>query len=88
MSHIYGSRGAIAFESNGLFVRVSGPRSRLIVPGLRDLRGYRAMFHDFFTALREEREPAMTLALARRDLELVEAAYRTADETAGVEAWS
>jgi UDP-N-acetylglucosamine 3-dehydrogenase len=78
VSRIYGTRGSVAFESNGLFVRVSGPRPRLIFPGLRDIGGYRAMFRDFLTALRTGSEPLMSLARAQRGLELVEAAYRTA----------
>lgn len=77
ISRIYGSRGSVAFESNGLFVMVHGKRSRLIVPAWRDIGGYRAMFTDFITCLREGHEPRMTLAQARRDLELVEAAYRS-----------
>jgi predicted dehydrogenase len=77
ISRIYGTHGAVAFESNGLFVRVSGARPRLIFPGLRDIGGYRAMFRDFLTALRSGSEPLMTLARAQRDLELIEAAYRT-----------
>lgn len=75
MSHCYGTAGVIAFESNGLFVRVSGRRHRLLFPGFRDISGYRAMFTDFLAALREDREPEMTLALARRDLALVEACH-------------
>jgi predicted dehydrogenase len=78
ISRIYGTRGAVAFESNGLFVRVSGARPRLIFPGLRDIGGYRAMFRDFLTALRTGSEPLMSLARAERGLELIEAAYRTA----------
>jgi predicted dehydrogenase len=35
------------------------------------------MFADFITCLRDGRQPRMTLAQARRDLELVEAAYRS-----------
>ena len=77
ISRIYGSSGSIAFESNGLFVLIRGRRTRLIVPLLRDIGGYRAMFADFITCLSEGRQPRMTLAHARRDLELVEAAYRT-----------
>jgi predicted dehydrogenase len=77
LSRIYGTRGSAAFESNGLFVLVRGQRNRLIIPGLRDIGGYRAMFADFLLCLREGREPRMTLARARRDLELVEAAYRS-----------
>lgn len=75
MSHCYGTRGVIAFETNGLFVRVSGRRHRLLFPGFRDISGYRAMFTDFLGAIREDRDPEMTLALARRDLALVEACH-------------
>lgn len=75
MSHCYGTAGVIAFETNGLFVRVSGRRHRLHFPGFRDISGYRAMFTDFLGAVREDREPEMTLALARRDLALVEACH-------------
>jgi predicted dehydrogenase len=77
LSRIYGARGSVTFESNGLFVLVRGRRNRLIVPGCRDIGGYHAMFADFLACLRDGREPRMTLARARRDLELVEAAYRS-----------
>ena len=53
-------------------------RARLSVPGVRDFLGYGAMWRDFLSALRERREAAMTLAMARRDLAIVEEAYRTA----------
>jgi predicted dehydrogenase len=82
LSRIYGTEGSIAFESNGLFVLTTGKRIRLRFPGLRDLTGTRAMFTDFLGALREGREPRYTLALARRDLELVEEVYRTAEQLA------
>jgi predicted dehydrogenase len=75
LSRIYGTAGSIAFESNGLFVLVYGRRKRVLLPGLRDIAGYRAMFRDFFEALRTGREPLVTLARARRDTELVESAY-------------
>lgn len=77
VSRIYGTLGSVAFESNGLFVLVRGRRVRLLIPGWRDIGGYYAMLADFLTSLREGREPRMTLARARRDLELVEAAYRS-----------
>jgi UDP-N-acetylglucosamine 3-dehydrogenase len=77
ISRVYGSRGSIAFESNGLFVLLHAKHSRVIIPGWRDIAGYHAMFTDFIACLREGREPRMTLAQARRDLELVEAAYRS-----------
>jgi predicted dehydrogenase len=80
LSHIYGTEGSIRFESNGLFILLLGRRTQLRFPGVRDLTGTRAMFRDFLGALREGRAPEFTLARARRDVELVEAAYRTADE--------
>jgi UDP-N-acetylglucosamine 3-dehydrogenase len=80
LSRIYGTEGSITFESNGLFVLALGKRTHLRFPGVRDLTGTRAMFRDFLGALRDGRAPEFTLALARRDLELVEAAYRTADQ--------
>ena len=77
LSRIYGSRGSVTFESNGLFVAVRTRSPRVILPGLGDIGGYRAMFADFIGCLRENREAEMTLAFARRDLELVEAAYQS-----------
>ncbi|HET6837607.1 MAG TPA: hypothetical protein VFH24_06155, partial [Gemmatimonadales bacterium] len=62
---------------NGLFVLIHGRHSRLVVPSFRDIGGYRAMFADFIACLSGGQQPRMTLAQARRDLELVEAAYRS-----------
>jgi UDP-N-acetylglucosamine 3-dehydrogenase len=78
LSRIHGSRGSVAFESNGVFVMRFGARRGLGFPGLRDLAGYRAMFTDFIDALRANRPARYTLQHARRDLELVEAAYASA----------
>jgi predicted dehydrogenase len=78
ISRIYGREGSIAFESNGLFVGTSGHRWSVQFPGLSDIQGYKGMFADFLAAWRERREPRMTTALARRDLQLVEEAYRSA----------
>ena len=85
MSHLYGTRGVIAFESNGLFVRCSGARNRLHFPGFRDISGYGAMWRDFLAAFATGREPDMTLELARRDLALVEHCYRSAAQPATLE---
>lgn len=74
-SRIYGREGTIRFETNGLFVLVSGRKRRFYIPGVNDLAGYKAMFRDFFAALRQGRQPEMTLAHAKRDTELVEQAY-------------
>jgi len=84
-SRMFGRSGSVTFESNGLFVLLNGRKRRFSVPGLLDIAGYRPMFTDFFDALRSGREPHMTLDLARRDVRLVETAYRsmtTGDEDA------
>jgi len=78
LSKFYGRAGTITFETNGLWVLLHGKKTRVYVPGLRDLAGYRAMFDDFVRAWRAGTEAALTLQHARRDLELVEAAYATA----------
>lgn len=77
LSRIAGTNGSVTFESNGLFVHVhthQPRRSRWIFPGLRDISGYRAMFADFLGSLGSGHDSGMTLARARRDLELVEQA--------------
>jgi UDP-N-acetylglucosamine 3-dehydrogenase len=81
LSRIYGTAGSVAFESNGLFVAVHGRKARLLVPGLRDIAGYQGMFRNFLKALATGCEPLMTLARARRDLELVESAYANGRES-------
>jgi len=78
ISRVYGRSGSVAFESNGLFMATSGRRWRIHLPGLADIQGYRGMFRDFLGAWRERRQPLMTLAHARRDLEVIEEAYRDA----------
>jgi UDP-N-acetylglucosamine 3-dehydrogenase len=78
LSRIYGREGSVLFETNGLFLAVLGRKKRLYFPGVRDLAGYRGMFLDFLRAWRTGGEPELSLARARRDLELVEEAYRTA----------
>ena len=82
-SRIYGREGSVVFESNGLFVATSGRKWRVRFPGLGDMLGYHAMFSDFLRAWRARTEPAMTLARARRDLEVIEEAYRSAGVSKG-----
>jgi predicted dehydrogenase len=77
LSRVYGREGGIVFESNGLFVASWGRKSHLSFP-LGDIQGYRAMFADFVRAWRQGGDAQMTLARARRDLEVVEEAYRSA----------
>lgn len=74
-SACYGTAGTLRFETNGILAFQSGRRRRVVLPGLRDLAGYRAMLADFFEAIRQNRSPAYGLALAERDLRLVELAY-------------
>lgn len=78
MSALYGTEGTASFESNGLFLAVRGRRKAASLLRPADLVGYRAMWADFADAVRDDREPRYTLALARRDLSLVERIYRTA----------
>jgi hypothetical protein len=70
ISRVFGTKSTITFESNGLFL-ARGARVRLVPGGVSDLRGFRAMFDDFITALRNNRAPQFTLELARRDLDIV-----------------
>jgi predicted dehydrogenase len=78
LSKLYGRRGVITFESNGLFVVARGTGlPRLVFPGLRDIRGYRAMYRDFFGAIREERSPEMSLERAMDDHRLMEQVYQS-----------
>lgn len=77
ISRAYGTEGTATFESNGLFFAKLGRPWRLRLRGA-DLLGYRAMFRDFIGCLRSGRAPRYTLADARRDVQLVEDAYRDA----------
>jgi UDP-N-acetylglucosamine 3-dehydrogenase len=78
LSRAYGTEGAATFESNGLFLALRGRRWRFRFPGLRDIRGYEAMFRDFLGALGSGRPADFRLEDARRDVELVEEAYASA----------
>ena len=82
ISTLYGRGGSVWFESNGIFVVARGSRTRLFLPGIRDLAGYRAMWTDFLDALHSGREPAMTLDLAARDVRMVRDIYRSLEENA------
>lgn len=76
LSKIFGRRGVITFESNGALVLVRGGGwPRLIVPGLRDIRGYRAMYLDFARAIRDGGAPEMSLERALDDQRLMDQIY-------------
>jgi predicted dehydrogenase len=73
-----GRRGIISFESNGAAVLVRGRGlPRMIVPGLRDIRGYRAMYADFAASIRKGRQPEMSLERALEDQRLMDQVYAT-----------
>lgn len=76
LSALMGRDGVITFESNGLFVVARGrglPKLRL--PGLRDIRGYQAMYRDFVRAIRDGGAPEMSLERAIEDQLLMEQVY-------------
>ena len=83
VSKLLGRDGIISFESNGLFILVRGRGlPRLVIPGFRDIRGYRAMYCDFARAVRERRTPEMSLERAMEDHRLMEQAYATVTHAA------
>jgi predicted dehydrogenase len=80
LSKLYGRKGVISFESNGAVILVRGSGlPRLIVPGLRDIRGYRAMYRDFAGAIRDGRQPEMSLERAIEDQRLMDQVYARVD---------
>jgi predicted dehydrogenase len=83
LSKLYGRKGIITFESNGLFVVARGAGvPRLIFPGFRDIRGYQAMYHDFHSAITEGRAPEMSLERAMDDHRLMDDVYSSLARTA------
>lgn len=76
LSKLFGRDGIITFESNGGFVVVRGRGwPRLHVPGVRDIRGYQAMYRDFLAAIRTGRAPEMSLERAIEDQRLMDQIY-------------
>jgi UDP-N-acetylglucosamine 3-dehydrogenase len=75
-SKIFGRRGVITFESNGLFMLYRGEGlPRLAWPGVADFRGYRAMYRDFLRAVRTGAPPQMSLERAMEDQRLMDQVY-------------
>jgi predicted dehydrogenase len=80
LSKLFGRQGIITFESNGAFVLVRGPgMPRVIFPGIRDVRGYQAMYRDFYRAITSGTAPEMSLERAIEDQRLMEQVYATLD---------
>jgi len=82
VSKLFGRGGIITFESNGTFVLVrGGTRTRLLFPGFRDIRGYRAMYRDFVRAMRTGAQPEMSLERAMDDQRLMDQIYSSLQYT-------
>ena len=75
LSKVQGTLGAVTFESNGLAAVTTGRRRSVRVFAFGDPLGYRAMLTDFLHALRSGDSPRFTLAMAQRDLRLLEQAW-------------
>lgn len=76
LSKIFGRDGVITFESNGLVTVVRGKGlPRVTIPGLGDIRGYRAMYRDFVNAIRTGAAPEMSLERAIEDQRLMDRIY-------------
>ena len=87
LSKLYGREGIVTFESNGLFVLVRGNRiPRLFVPGVRDIRGYRAMYRDFLHAIQTGAPPQMSLERAMDDHRLMDQIYASVEPSGAVAA--
>jgi predicted dehydrogenase len=85
LSKLYGRDGIITFESNGLFVLVRGNgRPRLLLPGVRDMRGYQAMYRDFVRAIRTGAAPEMSLERAIEDQRLMDQIYASVERNDAV----
>ena len=80
VSKLMGRGGVISFESNGAAMLVRGRGwPRVVFPGFRDIRGYRAMYRDFVGAIREGRTPEMSLERAMQDHRLMDQIYASLD---------
>ena len=66
-----------------MFAR-GGRWPRVIVPGLRDIRGYQAMYRDFAAAITDGRAPEMSLERAMADQRLMDQIYATLETPATV----
>jgi predicted dehydrogenase len=76
LSKLFGRKGVISFESNGTIMVVRGRGlPRLVFPGFRDIRGYRAMYRDFYRAIRTGEAPEMSLERAMDDQRLMDQIY-------------
>ena len=78
ISRIYGTKGSVTFESNGLFVFVRGRRWAFSFPNFAHITGFKLMYRDFIHAILEGTPAQFTWKDAVRDLEMIESAYQSA----------
>jgi predicted dehydrogenase len=82
VSKLFGRMGVITFESNGVCVWARGRGwPQLVVPGVVDIRGYRAMYRDFVRSVRTGATPEMSLERALEDHELMDQVYASLERT-------
>jgi len=76
LSKLYGRDGIISFESNGVVLVARGRGlPRIVFPGFRDMRGYKAMYRDFRRAIATGSVPEMSLERAMDDQRLMDQVY-------------
>ena len=76
VSKLFGRKGVISFESNGTVLAVRGSGApRVVFPGFRDIRGYRAMYRDLYRAIETGTLPEMSLERAMDDQRLMDQIY-------------
>ena len=80
VSKLFGRLGVITFESNGICVWARGRGiPRFVIPGVIDIRGYRAMYSDFLQAVHSGAAPEMSVERALDDHLLMERVYATVE---------
>jgi predicted dehydrogenase len=77
LSKIYGTKGVITFESNGLFFSMFGTRKKKKVMSPFEFLGFRAMHRAFVEAWVNNRSWVPTLERIGQELRAVKAAYRS-----------
>ena len=80
LSKILGTEGSITFESNGILLIARGNKKKINFPSLTKITGFKPMFRDFFVSLRAGKQPELTYQMAQKDLEIIEAAYRSIEK--------
>ena len=76
-SKIFGTKGVLKFENNGIFASLRGKRFKIWMPSFGKLTGFRPMFVDFIKALRSGELPSYDYLKARKDLQTVENIYKS-----------